>query len=461
MKKTIAWTMAALMAAGMMTGCGPKQAAEATTAAGTGAGQAESGQVQTAAQEGQGKPSGEVKVWMWENAKVAFDPLAEKFQEAYPDVKVVFETMPNDDLYKKYILTAQAGDGGPDVVIVEAEMLPTIIRTNSLLDVTDYIGEDASNFNPAKIQQATGKDGRIYAVPWDSSPSAMMYNRKIFKDAGLSDDPEEVAKLLHTWDGYKEVMQDIKDATGCYAFATQKTNVRPSHFVGMVGQKSDTEDAFMFNKNGDVMLDSAFNIRVAQFLTDMFDSGLVYDAQRYTQQHDQAYKDDKVATIFGAAWMTEVLKNAYGKDHLGNWGVVPMPVWDEGDAPTCEDGGSNLAISKTCKNVDAAWAFINFHLMNTESQIEMSKQGLFPSWQPAYGNPEVSKADEFFGGQNAIAVFEELAPLVPSVNYTEDFQRATDALKVALELCYNDKSKPVEVYMKDAADEIRSKTGRK
>lgn len=286
MKKTIAWTMAALMAAGMMTGCGPKQAAEATTAAGAGAGQAESGQVQTAAQEGQGKPSGEVKVWMWENAKVAFDPLAEKFQEAYPDVKVVFETMPNDDLYKKYILTAQAGDGGPDVVIVEAEMLPTIIRTNSLLDVTDYIGEDASNFNPAKIQQATGKDGRIYAVPWDSSPSAMMYNRKIFKDAGLSDDPEEVAKLLHTWDGYKEVMQDIKDATGCYAFATQKTNVRPSHFVGMVGQKSDTEDAFMFNKNGDVMLDSAFNIRVAQFLTDMFDSGLVYDAQRYTQQHD-------------------------------------------------------------------------------------------------------------------------------------------------------------------------------
>lgn len=446
MKRFVSAALALTLAAGLFTGCGGAASSTSQPASGS--------------SSDSSAPSGEITVWMWENAKVSLDPLADKFAEMYPDITVNYETMPNEDLYSKYILAAQTGEGGPDVVIIESEMLPMMIQTGSLMDVTDRIGDDVSNFNKGKIEMATGEDGKIYAVPWDSAPSAMMYNRQIFKDAGLSDDPAEVEKMLATWDSYKDTMKTIKDATGCYAFATQRTNVRYTHFTGMMAQKSATEDEFVFNKAGDVNFDSEFGVRVGQFLTDMFQEDLIYDAARYTQQHDQAYKDDKVATIFGAAWMMPILKEAYGADREGNWGVVPMPVWDEGDARTSEDGGSNLAITANSKNPDAAWAYVNFHLMNTESQLEMYRNGLFPAWEPAYGDPSVSMEDPFFGGQNAVAVFETLAPEVPAVNYTKDYQRAAEAIKVALELSYNDNGKTVAENLKAAADEVRSKTGR-
>ena len=449
MKRMLSMALALVMMLSVLSGCGSssKPAAESTPAAA-------SGEVSSA-------PSGEITVWMWENAKVSLDSLADSFAKQYPDVTVKYETMPNDDLYSKYVLAAQTGEGLPDVVIIESERLPMMIKTCSLLNVADYMGEDANKFNAGKIQMATGKDGGIYAVPWDSAPSAMMYNRKIFKNAGLSDDPAEVAKMLATWDSYKETMAQINEKTGCYAYATQSTNIRSSHFVGMMAQKAATEDEFVFTKDGNVGFDSEFGVRVAQFMADMYHEGLVYDAARYTQQHDQAYRDDKVATIFGAAWLMPILKEAYGADREGNWGVVPMPVWDEGDAPTCEDGGSNLAITANCKNVDAAWAYVSFHMMNTESQLEMYRNGLFPAWEPAYGDPSVSAEDPFFGGQNAVAVFEELAGKVPAVNYTEDFYRASEAIKVAQELTYNDSSKTVAEFMKVSADEVRAKTHRK
>ena len=449
-KRLFSTILAATMIATTMTGCGSTPESVITTP-----------ETNTSGADSTSKPSGEITIWMWENAKKSLDPLADEFKAAYPDIVVNYETMPNDDLYQKYVLTAQSGEGGPDVVVVESERLPMMIETQTLMNVKDIMGTDAANFNKGKISMATGSDGGIYAVPWDSAPSAMMYNRKLFKDAGLSDAPEDVAVMLATWDSYKETMTTINEKTGAFAFATQSTNVRPSHFAGMMGQKGETEDAFIFNKAGDVCFDSPFAVRVTQYLTDLFKEELIYDAQRYTQQHDEAYKADKVTTMFGGAWLTEVLKTAYGPENLGNWGVVPMPVWDAGDAPTAEDGGGNLAITANTDNFDAAWAYVSFHLMNTDSQAEMYKKGMFPAWEPTYGHPEVSVEDAFFGGQNAIAVFEDLAGKVPGVNYTKDYPRATEAIKVALELCYNDESKTVAEHMKTAADEVRAKTGRK
>lgn len=408
------------------------------------------------------KIESEITVWTWEGCKNGLVLMTDKFNEAYPGITVNYETMPNGDLYQKYILAAQAGEGGPDVLTVESEILPQMIKTKSLMDISDRLGDDINKINDHKIKLASDTEGKIYAAPWDSGPVALAYNRKIFKEAGLPSEPEEVAKILQTWDDYYEVMKQIKEKTGAYAFATAKTKVRVSQFEIMMSQKAQTENSWVFDKEGNVKFDSPQGVRVAEFLTQLFDEDLIYDAARYTQQFSQAHKDDKMASTIGAAWLIQgVLKRDYGEDHINNWGVVPLPLWDEGDARTAEDGGSNLSIPKNTKNLEAAWAYVKFHMLNDESHITMYKNGFFPSWEPAYGNSEVSKPDEFFGGQNTVQLFEELAKEVPAVNFTEDHQRAVDAIKVALELCYNDKSKTVEEHLKSAADEVRAKTGRK
>ncbi|MBZ4645970.1 MAG: lactose/L-arabinose transport system substrate-binding protein [Petroclostridium sp.] len=404
---------------------------------------------------------GEITVWIWENAKKVLDGLQGDFRKAYPNLTIAYETMPNEDLYKKFILAVQAGEGGPDVFAVESRNMPQMIKTQGLMDLTDRLGEDINKINKHKVKLATGPDGKVYAVPWDSGPVALFYNRKIFKEAGLPSEPEEVSKLINTWKDYYEIMEHIKKNTGAFAIAESKTKANPALFEIILSQKAESENIWIFDKEGNVKLDSPQGISVARFLTSLFDQNLVYDAYRESPPFYTAIKQDKIASIINAAWFNPLLKKAYGEDRNGNWGVIPLPVWDETDARTAESGGSNLAISKQTQNAEGAWAYVQFHILNDSSQLHQYKYGFFPSWEPVYGNPEVSKADPFFGYQNERKLFENTAKNIVQVNYTEDYPKARFIVSRALELCYNDKSKPVEEHLKAAADELRKMTGRK
>ena len=72
------------------------------------------------------------------------------------------------------------------------------------------------------------KDGKYYAMPWDSGPVVLYYRRDVFKAAGLSDNPDDVSAMVATWDKYLETCTTIKDKTGknCFAFSRANNDAR-------------------------------------------------------------------------------------------------------------------------------------------------------------------------------------------------------------------------------------------
>jgi multiple sugar transport system substrate-binding protein len=86
---------------------------------------------------------------------------------------------------------AVAGDTPPDVVSLDLIYPPAFAAAHDLTDVTALTHKLPyfSTFNPAQIRLATYQ-GKLYGVPFSAGGSVLMYNKGLFRQAGLNpDDP--------------------------------------------------------------------------------------------------------------------------------------------------------------------------------------------------------------------------------------------------------------------------------
>src|SRR5919106_3325492 len=153
------------------------------------------------------KLAGEITVWAWEGAVEPLQELDEAFREEYPNIDVSYEVQPPADTYQNLQLALTAGEGAPDVVLLEDSNLAQFVELGGLVDLTDRVEPFLDRVNSYKWNAAE-RDGRYFAMPWDSGPVAVFYRRDIFEAAGV--DPE----TIETWDDYYEAAITVRDTVG-------------------------------------------------------------------------------------------------------------------------------------------------------------------------------------------------------------------------------------------------------
>ena len=107
-------------------------------------------------------------------------------------------------MLQKVTAGLQAGNY-PDVAYVFGSDLANFARSDKLLDLTDSDKIDIDKFYPAGRESAT-VDGRVRAVPALIDNLAVVYNTKLFKEAGVpfpSDD--------WTWDDFRATAKQMTD----------------------------------------------------------------------------------------------------------------------------------------------------------------------------------------------------------------------------------------------------------
>lgn len=113
------------------------------------------------------------------------DWLIPQFNKQYPDVKVEREVMAFNDLRPKLGTAASAGTGGPDIFYEAASNLRKYATLGVLEPIDAYLSKsDASDFLPLFVAQSTVK-GKKYFWPIFTAGTALVANRKIFKDLGI------------------------------------------------------------------------------------------------------------------------------------------------------------------------------------------------------------------------------------------------------------------------------------
>jgi ABC-type glycerol-3-phosphate transport system substrate-binding protein len=138
----------------------------------------------------------------------------EEYNQMQDNVRInLVETPPSADL----IRTALAGGQGPDLMSYNHNM-PWFFGIEAVYPLNDFVNDPEIGINPDQLfpsaREAVQYAGVVQAIPINSCPGGLLYNREIFREAGLTDDDapttweevEELAIRLTVRDG-DEVVQ--------------------------------------------------------------------------------------------------------------------------------------------------------------------------------------------------------------------------------------------------------------
>ncbi|HWG85259.1 MAG TPA: extracellular solute-binding protein, partial [Deinococcales bacterium] len=306
----------------------------------------------TSAQTANANVRGEITIWAWKDPIAALKVADAGFAKAFPNVKVNYVMKSPTDVYRQLKLAVSAGSGMPDISLIEDSNLAQYVELGALADITDKVKPYVKLMNAYKWTAAS-KNGRYFAMPWDSGPMALYYRRDILQKAGV--DPNS----LKTWDAYVAAGKVIKAKTGARLLPLAKAQNDARFFENLLWQQGtgyvDSKGLVVLDKDARASL--AINLHA-----DIWKADLAADIQPWTDPWYKAIAEGEVATLPMASWMGGFMKSWIAPKSTGLWGVVPLPTFSGSKARSSNDGGSQLAIFESSKNKDAAWAYIEYHL---------------------------------------------------------------------------------------------------
>ncbi|MET9514866.1 sugar ABC transporter substrate-binding protein [Streptomyces sp. NPDC002994] len=341
------------------------------------------------------KKGGTLTVWAWEPT---LKQVVADFEEKYPAVDVkVANVGTNNDAYTALSNAISAKKGVPDVAQIEYYALGQYALTKGLDDLAPY-GADklATKYSPGPWNAVTS-DKAVHALPMDSGPMAMFYNKKVFD--------QHKVKVPTTWTEYVDAARDLHKADPKVYIANDTGDAgMATSMLWQAGSRPYTVDGTKVK----IDFSDAGAKKYTETWQKLLDEKLLAPVTGWTDAWYKGLGDGSIATLTTGAWMpanfTTGVKNA-----SGDWRAAPLPQWTAGDRASAENGGSALALPALGKNKELAYAFTEFANAGEGVQARI-KGGAFPATtadlqSDAFQNTEFP----YFGGQKANKIFAESA----------------------------------------------------
>src|SRR5882762_1818052 len=340
------------------------------------------------------------------------------FMTANPTVKVKWEPIAQD--YETVLKTNLAAGTEADVFYADIFWIDSLMKTGKLLALDDMMaktGTKKDDFVPSLIN-AFSYQGKTYGIPKDFNTLGLVYNKDLFKAAGVAEPTND-----WTW-------------TDLQAAAKKLTS-------GSVVGLSLPADAnrylpFLWQAGGEV---ASINSDKAVAATDFYTGFEAKDGVSKLPSElgmgwaGEAFEKARAAMVFEGGWLPADLNNNF---KTVNYGVVQLP---KGTAAK-----SNLiftvsySISAKTKNPNAAWALTNY-LTGADNQAKVLKAG--------FALPTRQALSSQITNVNSKAIFDG-APYGKPFNYAStNTGKVNDAIGKALESIMLKKSS-----VKDALDSL-------
>jgi multiple sugar transport system substrate-binding protein len=308
--------------------------------------------------------------------------LIDEFNKTHPNIQVKNTKLEWGEYYTK-LITAVGNGNGPDVGISHTSRLPDLIEQGVATELDDVAGQanvDWASFNQ-NLLNATVVDGKHYAVPIDTHPFIMYYNKKLLKDAGvLGADGKPV--IDPGGDGFVKFLTTIKEKLPKVTpFALSNSNDDPYRLWWALYSQQGGNDVVADDLKT-AQLDADKGAKAAQYIQDLFQKyGVI---KKNDPDFYKNFQSGTAAVMMTGVWATGIWESTKGLD----FGAMPIPKIFDQDATW---GDSHTIILPTTKDNDpvkrkAAITFANWIADN--GQI-WAKAGHIPS------KPSVFEKQEF------------------------------------------------------------------
>jgi len=295
--------------------------------------------------------------------------LVEAFNKSDSSHKVELQLVPTAELVQKYAV-ASAGGSAPDALSLDLIYTPSFAASGQLKDITDlakslpYYG----NLSPAHLSVGV-YNGKTYGLPFSSDASVLIWNKDLFKQAGLDPKkgPTNWAEIRSDAEKVNALGKDIKgfyfsgNCGGCNIFTF-------TPLIWASGGDIFSADGKKATLNTPQMRDAI------AFFQGMVKDGLVPSgAQTDTGPNFfAAFASGKVGLSPSGAFAIGALNVQYPNLH---YGVTYLPGKTGGWSSFA--GGDNFVVSKDSKKLEAITAFLNY-VYSVDGQTLMAKLGSLP-----------------------------------------------------------------------------------
>ena len=335
-------------------------------------------------------------VWAW---APAVEDIATAFEKKYPNVTVdVVNAGTGNDQYIKLQNAIKAKSGAPDVAQIEYYALPQFALSDALVDLTDFGLDSLEDQYTASTWGSVNLDGGVYALPQDSGPMAMFYNKAVFDQYGLT--------VPTTWDEYIATAEQLH-AANPNAYITNDTG-DAGFATSMIWQAGGQPFTTTDSTDVKINLQDEGSKKFADTWNQLVEKDLIAPTSSWSDEWYRGLGDGTIATLNIGAWMPGNLESGV-PEASGDWRVAPLPVYEAGDTASAENGGGGDAVLAQSKNKLAAAGFVEFMNAGEGAQISIDAGG-FPSTVADLESDEfLGYESEYFGGQKINEVLVQSA----------------------------------------------------
>jgi multiple sugar transport system substrate-binding protein len=380
-------------------------------------------------------------VVVWAGTSGSTDPLrkqlVEDFNASQSKYTVDIQVQPTSLTAQARLINAIKNKQGPNFVLDDGQpqSLGQVISTGAVVPLDKYLGASdstlkKSNFTDGMLGTGTFH-GKVYSLPTQGGDYALIYNKAMFKAAGITKPPA-------TWAELQKDAAKLTIGTQQYGMYLPigPGGTAPYYWQSMLWSAGGE---FMNADNTKVEFNSPEGVRALTAWTDMVKAGTAYPASLQTPSDNGstgAMTSKKAAMAINGAYNLGILDKALGADNVG---VAPLPKIDK---PAMNLGSNNSYILKgTPAQEDGAWAFLQYWLTPKVQAKWDIATGLLPT------NIETAKNatwKSFLAKNPRIKVFADELAYANSRPSIDAYGAISDALSAELEKAMLLKQSPEE-----------------
>jgi len=315
-----------------------------------------------------------VKLTFWNNWDSkngeTIQALVDEFNAQNPDIVVENVFQPYGEV-TTLLQTSIVSGTNPDLVALDLILIPQLVATGAVEPLDSYIDADAefdiTDFYPL-LAEYDVMEGARYAVPMSTNNMQLIWNKDLFKAAGL--DPEVPPT---TWDEMKamaEQCQKKEEGIVGFEFFTQPT-----------GEGITWQFQVWLWANGGEFLNA--DNSAAAFNTEQGLGALTYVSDMLAGNGSQPgpwglFGEQKACMQLDGSWLF-----GYRTGAPFEWGIAPVPA-PEGGQTASNVGGEHIFMFNNAKDKEAAWKFIKF-MTSAETQLKWDMETGFLPVRKAVG----------------------------------------------------------------------------
>ncbi|MGN0599231.1 MAG: ABC transporter substrate-binding protein [Oscillospiraceae bacterium] len=363
MKKTAAAAVAVLMTCSVFAGCSSSTGDTASTTAATtkaaDANTADSGNDSaetTEAAEANSDLSGTIKVLHHRTDRDqdgTMAKLTEGFNALYPNVKVEYQSFTD---YANDITTMLQADNYGDAL-----MTPQAIKQAELPNFFESFGSFDELDGKYYWLKDYVADGQVYALPTAGTASGLLYNKKVWADAGIT-------SLPTTTEDFINCLQQIADNTDAIPYYTNYaagwTIAQWQSLVLSAAGDPEYNIKLLTEKN-DLFFDGSPFDAVYGTLFDIYSNPALHEEDPSTTDWEgckPAFAQGKIGTMVLGSWAISQFQEAavnVGEDPA-NVGFMPFPNSVNGKLYSASSNDYMMSVNKNSQNKDAAMAYVRW-----------------------------------------------------------------------------------------------------